>query len=38
MQDADVLIASTAITRGLILVTNDSDMSRVDGLTRENWL
>jgi tRNA(fMet)-specific endonuclease VapC len=38
IQDADVLIASTAITRGLILVTNDSDMSRVDGLTLENWL
>lgn len=38
IQDADVLIAATAITRGLILVTNDSDMSRVDGLTLENWL
>ncbi len=38
IQDADVLIASTAITRGLILVTNDSDMSRVNGLTLDNWL
>lgn len=38
IQDADVLIASTAITRGLILVTNDSDMSRVDGLILENWV
>jgi tRNA(fMet)-specific endonuclease VapC len=38
IQDADVLIAATAITRGLILVTNDSDMSRIDGLSLENWL
>jgi tRNA(fMet)-specific endonuclease VapC len=38
IQDADVLIASTAIIRGLILVTNDSDMSRVEKLTVENWL
>jgi tRNA(fMet)-specific endonuclease VapC len=26
IQDADVLIAATAITRGLILVSNDSDL------------
>jgi len=38
IQDADILIAATAIARGLILVSNDSDMSRVEGLTLENWL
>ena len=38
IQDADILIASTAITRGLILVSNDSDMQRVPGVTLENWL
>lgn len=38
IQDADILIAATAITRSLILVSNDSDMSRVEGLTLENWL
>jgi tRNA(fMet)-specific endonuclease VapC len=38
IQDADVLIAATAITRGLVLVSNDSDLSRVDGLILENWL
>lgn len=38
IQDADILIASTAITRGLILVSNDSDMQRVPGVTVENWL
>ncbi|NEU71198.1 type II toxin-antitoxin system VapC family toxin [Hassallia byssoidea VB512170] len=38
IQDADVLIASTAIIRGLILVTNDRDMLRVEKLTVENWL
>ncbi|MBW4566687.1 MAG: PIN domain-containing protein [Tolypothrix carrinoi HA7290-LM1] len=30
IQDADVLIASTAIIRSLILVTNDRHMSRVN--------
>ncbi|WP_199248075.1 type II toxin-antitoxin system VapC family toxin [[Phormidium] sp. ETS-05] len=38
IQDADILIASTAIARGLILVSNDSDMQRVPGVTLENWL
>ncbi|AKG21114.1 type II toxin-antitoxin system VapC family toxin [Calothrix sp. 336/3] len=37
IQDADVLIAATAIARGLVLVSNDSDLSRVDGLSLENW-
>ena len=36
IQDADVLIAATAITRGLILVSNDSDMIRVEGIDWEN--
>lgn len=38
IQDADILIAATAITRGLILVSNDSDMLRVPGVTVENWM
>ncbi|MCL1463585.1 type II toxin-antitoxin system VapC family toxin [Argonema galeatum] len=38
IQDADILIAATAITRGLILVSNDSDMLRVSGITVENWM
>jgi tRNA(fMet)-specific endonuclease VapC len=38
IQDVDVLIAATAITRGLILVSNDSDLQRVEGLNLENWL
>lgn len=38
IQDADVLIAATAITHGLILVSNDSDLLRVEGLSLENWL
>jgi tRNA(fMet)-specific endonuclease VapC len=38
IQDADILIAATAITRGLVLISNDSDLLRVDGLSLENWL
>jgi len=38
IQDADILIAATAITNELILVSNDSDMLRIPGLTVENWL
>ena len=38
IQDADVLIAATAITRGLVLVSNDSDMGRVEGIDIENWV
>ncbi|MEL6459003.1 MAG: type II toxin-antitoxin system VapC family toxin [Cyanobacteria bacterium J06621_15] len=38
IQDADVLIAATAITRGLVLVSNDSDMGRVEGINLENWV
>ncbi len=38
LEDADILIAATAITRGLILVSHDSDMRRVPGITLEDWL
>ena len=38
IQDADILIVATAITRELILVSNDSDMLRVPGVTVENWM
>lgn len=38
IQDNDILIAATAITRGLVLVSNDSDMVRVPGISVENWL
>ena len=38
IQDADILIAATVIAHGLILVSDDSDMLRVQGLTVENWL
>jgi tRNA(fMet)-specific endonuclease VapC len=38
IQDADILIAATAITRGLVLVSNDSDMLMVPGVPVENWL
>ncbi len=38
IQDADVLIAATAIIRGLILVSHDSDLLRVEGISLENWL
>ncbi|MDJ0795796.1 MAG: type II toxin-antitoxin system VapC family toxin [Calothrix sp. MO_167.B12] len=38
IQDADILIAATAITCGLILVSNDSDLLRVQGINLENWL
>jgi tRNA(fMet)-specific endonuclease VapC len=38
IQEADILIAATAIARGLIIVSNDSDLLRVQGITLENWL
>ncbi|BAY75851.1 PilT protein [Nostoc linckia NIES-25] len=37
IQEQDILIAARAITRGLILVSNDSDLLRVQGLNLENW-
>lgn len=38
IQKTDILIAATVITNNLILVSDDSDMLRVQGLTVENWL
>lgn len=38
IQDADILIAATAIVKSLILVSNDSDMLRVVGVTVEDWI
>ncbi|MBD2457005.1 type II toxin-antitoxin system VapC family toxin [Nostoc sp. FACHB-87] len=38
IQDADILIAATAIVNNLILVSHDSDLSRVKDLQLENWL
>ncbi|MGK7872682.1 MAG: PIN domain-containing protein [Xenococcaceae cyanobacterium] len=38
VEDADILIAATAIANGLTLVSNDSDMSEIRGLAIENWL
>jgi tRNA(fMet)-specific endonuclease VapC len=32
IQEADILIAATAIARGLILVSNDSDLLRVEAI------
>lgn len=37
IQEQDILIAATAIARGLILVSDDSDLHRVQGLNLENW-
>ena len=36
IQEQDIFIAATAITRGLILVSNDSDLLRVQGINLEN--
>ncbi len=38
IQDTDILIAATAIIHNLTLVSNDSDMSRVEGINLDNWL
>ncbi|OCQ89032.1 twitching motility protein PilT [Nostoc sp. MBR 210] len=38
IQDADILIAATAIIHDLILVSHDSDLTRVRDLQLENWL
>ena len=38
IQTEDILIAATAIIKGLIVVSNDSDLARVEGLSLENWL
>ena len=38
IQTEDILIAASAIVKGFILVSNDSDLLRVEGLSLENWL
>ncbi|MDJ0736878.1 MAG: PIN domain-containing protein [Nostocaceae cyanobacterium] len=38
LEDADIFIAAIAITRGLILASNDSDLLRIQGINLENWL
>ncbi|BAZ81866.1 type II toxin-antitoxin system VapC family toxin [Sphaerospermopsis kisseleviana CS-549] len=38
IQTEDILIAATAIVKGFTVVSNDSDLLRVDGLKIENWL
>lgn len=38
IQEQDIFIAAAAIACGLILVSNDSDLLGVEGLSLENWL
>ena len=38
LEDADILIAATAMSHNLILVSHDSDMLWVPGLKLEDWL
>ena len=38
MQAEDILIAATAMVKGLTVVSNDSDLLRVEGLSLENWV
>ncbi|MBC6452726.1 MAG: type II toxin-antitoxin system VapC family toxin [Hormoscilla sp. SP5CHS1] len=38
LEDADILIAATAIAPGIILVSHELDMQRVTGITIEDWL
>ena len=38
IQDADILIAATAIVKSLIVVSNDSDMLRVVSVMVEDWI
>ena len=37
LEDADIIIAATALFKQLILVSNDSDLLRVEHLVLENW-
>jgi len=37
IQAEDILIAATAIVKDLIVVSNDTDLARVEGLNLENW-
>lgn len=38
IQTEDILISATAIFKDLIVVSNDTDLLRVEGLTLENWI
>ena len=38
LEDADILIAATAMSHDLTLVSHDSDILRVSGLTVEDWM
>ena len=38
IQTEDILIAATAMVKGLTVVSNDSDLLRVEGLSLENWV
>lgn len=38
IQDADILIAATAIVHSLTVVSNDADLQNVQSLNLENWL
>ena len=38
IQTEDILIAATAIVKSLVVVSNDSDLLRVEGLSLENWV
>ena len=38
IQTEDILIAATAIVKSLIVVSNDGDLLRVEGLSLENWV
>jgi tRNA(fMet)-specific endonuclease VapC len=37
IQTEDILIAASAIVKDLIVVSNDTDLARIDGLHLENW-
>jgi tRNA(fMet)-specific endonuclease VapC len=38
IEDADILIASIVVFRNFILVSDDTDFNRIQGLKIENWL
>jgi tRNA(fMet)-specific endonuclease VapC len=38
IQTEDILIAATALIKGLIVVSNDGDFLRIEGLSLENWV
>jgi tRNA(fMet)-specific endonuclease VapC len=38
IEDADILIASVAKSRDCVLVSDDADFRRIQGLRIENWL